>query len=282
MNSKMTYCIALFLLFGALFFQIARWAKPYIEERLPDEFTIEKLAMDVKGDFPTYPLPDLTDLAKQPFYYLGHGGQSVAFRSEDDRYVLKFFLIRNLHGKKRYPMPKPTHWIPSHRKKRHARRDAIYQKCLFNALNNYKTAYEKLKNKTGILSMHLAATEEDLPFIQLYDAQQKEHWIDLNRASFILQEKALLVKEKLSTLSSEEKTHALNRLEDFFEARAKAGFIDIEKSFMIEANYGFLGDTPIQLDVGNIEYFEQVQAAPQDEIARMQNLLRNWANENVY
>lgn len=272
-------CLLLLATFAPNFI---RTAKFYLEERLPDEFSLEKVAMDIEADFPSFPMPDLSQIADQPFHYLGHGGQAVAFASEDGRFVLKFFLQRSMHGKKRFPIPKPTHWIPSHRKKRLERRKQLYRNSLFNAMKNYTVAFEKLKEKTGVIGMHLTASNESLPTIHLYDNAQKEHWIDLNRASFILQKKAVLVKEKLAQISDTEKTQALSALEDFFEMRAKEGFIDIERSFMIEANYGFLGSTPIQLDVGNIEYLEELKASPEKEIARMHGLLHNWASQNGY
>ena len=258
-----------------------RIAKIYLEERLPDEFSIEKLAMDVQGDFPVYPLPDLSVIADQPFHYIGHGAQAVAFASEDGNYVLKFFLRRSMHGKKRYPIPKPTHWIPSHRKKRIERRKRIYQESLFKTMRNYVAAFDKLKNKTGLIAMHLVAAGP-LPEVRLFDNKQKEHRIDLSRASFVLQKKAVLVKDKFSQITEVERRQALRSLEEFFAMRAKEGFIDIERSFMIEANYGFLGSTPIQLDVGNIEYLEDLKASPEQEITRMHDLLHNWASRQGY
>ena len=149
-------------------------------------------------------------------------------------------------------------------------------------MGNYVAAFDRLKEKTGLIAMHLKATDEPLPRIQLFDNRQEEHWIDLQRASFVLQKKAVLVKEKLAQLPELEKRQALRALEEFFAMRAKEGFIDIERSFMIEANYGFIGNTPIQLDVGNIEYLEELKAAPEKEIARMHGLLHNWASGQGY
>ncbi len=283
MITKKTTFIIFFLLLTAFIPNLVRTLKPYIEERLPDSFSIDKVAMDVQGDFPSYEMPDLTTITRQPFHYIGHGAQAVAFASEDNRYVLKFFLKRSMHGEKRYPIPKPTHWIPSHRKKREARRKRLYRESLFKAMTNYMAAFDKLKENTGLIALHLTASNDgDLPTVRLFDQAQMEHHIDLNRASFVLQKKVLLVKQKLAQLSSTEKEKALQSLEDFFEMRAREGFIDIERSFMIEANYGFLGDTPIQLDVGNIEYLEELKTAPQEEIARMHGLLHDWAVQNVY
>ncbi len=279
---KKALIFALLLLFATFLPSGIPIAKLYLEERLPDEFSVEKVAMDIKGDFPVYPLPNLTEIAEQPFHYIGHGAQAVAFASEDGKWVLKFFLERSMHGKKRFPIPKPTHWIPSHRKKRHERRNRIYQENLFKTMRNYVGAFERFKEKTGLVAMHLAATDDPLPLVHLFDNRQQEHWIDLKRASFVMQKKAVPVKEKLAQLPDMEKGQALRALEEFFAMRAKEGFLDVERNFMIEANYGFIGNTPIQLDAGSIEYMEELKAAPEQEIARMHSLLRNWASGQGY
>ena len=249
-----------------------------MEERLPDEFCLDKLAMGVQGDFPSFPVPDLSVVAAQEFHYIGHGGQAVAFASEDNRYVLKFFLTRQMHGAKKYPIPKPTHFIPSHREKRKKQREKVRERSLYKAMHNYAIAFEKIPEKTGIIALHLNASKEPLPTVILKDFSGKKHVVDLTAASFVFQHKALLVKEKLATLPQEEdKQKTIASLRLFFEERAKSGFIDTERSFMINDNYGFLGDTPIQLDVGNIEFLEDLQKSPEEEISRMHGLLQNWA-----
>jgi hypothetical protein len=248
-----------------------------LEERLPDEFSPQKLAVNLKGDFVNTPLPDLSSLAGQSFHYLGHGGQAVAFRSEDGNYVLKFFTVKALHGPKKWPIPKPTHWIPSHREKRAKAREAKRERGLMKAMKNYSLAYEKMPEKTGILAMHFVPSQEDLPTVQLIDMHGKVHTVDLTSTSFVLQKKAKLVKEHLGTLDPSQKKEAIEALAKLFTERAKLGCTDIESSFMIEANYGFIDDEPIQLDVGNIEFLDQIRADPEPEIERMHSLLYTWA-----
>jgi hypothetical protein len=282
MISKKTILLVILLLVMVAILNLVRIAKPLLEERLPDHFSVNKVAMDIQGDFPSYKMPDLKKIARQPFQYIGHGAQAVAFVSEDERYVLKFFLKRSMHGKKRYPIPKPTHWIASHRKKRYARRTQLYQQSLFKAMKNYSDAFEKLKKHTGLIALHLNADKGDLPTVRLLDQYQKEHQIDLNRASFVMQKKAQPVNEKFAQLSGTEKVQALVLLEEYFEMRAREGFHDSDKELMIESNYGFLGDTFIQHDVGDIVYLEALKESPQKEISKMQGLLHNWAVHNVY
>lgn len=281
MYGKKSLFLLLTVIIAAILPSTIRFLKPYLEERLPDVFSVEKIAMDVHEQFPHFETPDLSSIAGQEFHYLGHGGQAVAFASEDDRYVLKFFLTRLLHGKKKFAIPKPTHWIPSHRKARHKKREEVRIKSLMKALSNYALAFEKIKEKTGIIGLHLQATNENLPTITLLDQQGQKHQVDLNRASFVFQHKAQLVKDKLSSATTEEqKMRIVFLINQFFEERARAGFIDVERSFMINLNYGFLNDQPIQLDVGNIEFLEEQKKSPEAEICRIQGMLRNWAKEH--
>ncbi len=277
MQTKKYLLVLLAAIIGVLIPSTIRFVKPYLEERLPDTFSLNRIAMDIESDLPRFEPMDLSELANQNFRYLGHGGQAVAFASDDGLYVLKFFLTKALHGEKRFPIPKPTHLIPSHRKARREKRAQTRMNSLLFAMRNYAVAYEKIKDKTGILYLHLVPSNGALPQVTLVDQSGNTHLVDLNRASFVFQKKATLVKEKLASLPDESKQEILSSLHQFFAERAKSGFIDVERSFMIEANYGFLGNDPIQLDVGNIEYLEELKAAPEKEIERMQNLLNTWA-----
>ncbi|HSX13381.1 MAG TPA: hypothetical protein VLE96_03065 [Chlamydiales bacterium] len=263
--------IALILIASAIP-SITKFVKPYLEERLPFEFGLEKIALDMQNDFVNGEM-DPSLIENQEFHYIGHGGQAVAFAN--DVYVLKFFLARQLQGEKRYPIPKPTHWIPKHRDARREKRAKTRLASLNKAMKNTSAAFERIPEKTGIIALHFRALDEHLPTITLIDHMGKKHAVDLNRASFVFQHKAKLIPEKLAC--SENKEAVIAKLNQFFIERANAGFIDTERSFMINHNYGFLGDTPIQLDVGNIEFQENLKATPDEEIKRMQGLLTNWA-----
>lgn len=269
--------LLLVLGFGALVPSAVKYGKPYLEERVPYKFSLDTIALDLHTDFGNEGVLDLSKIENQEFHYIGHGGQAIAFASQDDRYVLKFFLRRQLHGEKRFPIPKPTHWIPSHRKARQEKREQARWRSMMKAMKNTRIAFEKLKEKTGIIGLHFNATEEKLPVITLIDPTGQKHRVDLARASFVFQHKALLVPQKLASIQNTKgKEAAIASLHQFFAERAKEGFFDTEKSFMIEQNYGFIENTPIQLDAGNIEFKESLRASPDAEIERMQKLLSSW------
>jgi len=257
--------------------------KSLLNERLPDTFSLNKIALDITEDFPLFEMPDLSSMIQGPFYYLGSGGQAIAFESEDHEYVLKFFLIQSLHGNKKYPIPKPTHWIASHRQKRKAQRKEKKMESLRIAMNSYARALPILKEKTGILALQLRSKSlknQNLPIVTLYDKSGEKHLVDLNLSPFILQKKAVTVSQKFQeNLSKEKKLELLKSLQDFFKERTMLGLCDIDKNILLGENYGFLGDLPIQFDVGRIVLNERFKEDPQEEIQRMNTIVRNWAFE---
>lgn len=254
--------------------------KSLVNQRFPDTFSLDKIALDITEDFPTFEMPNLSSMIQGPFYYLGAGGQAVAFESEDHEYVLKFFLTKALHGNKKYPLPKPTHWISSHKQKRQIQRKERKLRHLLFAMHSYAKALPILKEKTGILALQLRAQKGDLPIVLLYDKEKNKHLVDLNRASFVLQKKAITVSQKFQeSLSKEKKLELLRSLQNFFAERTLLGLIDLDKNILLGENYGFLGDLPIQFDVGKIVFNEQFKREPQEEIRRMQSIVRNWALE---
>ncbi len=277
MTNRITLCISVLIL--GIFIALAiKPLRPYLEERLPDEFRVDKIALDVEAEFPTPPLsPDQRSLLNQEFIYLGHGEQSIAFENRDQSIVLKFFLVKGLHGKKRYPIPKPTHWIPSHREKRQQRREKIARDSLFEALKGYFCAFEKIPEKTGLIALHLIRTEGDLPCVTVIDHARIKHIIDLNRASFVVQKKGETVKTRLSRLATEEeKREHLLALDRFFQEKAKNGFTDKRQSFMLGNNYAFLGDQPIQIDAGELCFSPAIQADPAEEMKCVKDLFTKW------
>lgn len=285
MRSKKIIIALLLILFITFSPNAIRLAKSLVEERLPWEFSLQQIALDVQGDFPIFELPDLSGIANQQFHYIGHGGQAIAFVSEDNRYVLKFFLKHCLQGKKRYPIPKPSHWLPIRQKVRQERRKKRIQAAqenLFKTMRNYQFAFEKMKEQTGLIATHLLPTKNSLPTVTIQDRNGKKHEIDLDRATFVFQRKAELVKEKLAKLATEEeKRTALVLLDQFFEDRARKGFMDTDPYFRIESNYGFVDDQPIQFDFGKVEFFESLLTSPDAAIGYMRKLLHNWAEKQL-
>ncbi len=110
-------------------------------------------------------------ILKQKFYLKDQGGQSYVFISADEKYVLKFFK----------DMPRP--WIPlqNYQKKKLGK--------LIRTMNGYQLAFDRLREETGLLYLHLSPTKTPLP-TTLVDRLLIEHSIDLSSVYFVLQKRA--------------------------------------------------------------------------------------------
>ncbi|MDP1609362.1 MAG: hypothetical protein Q8L98_08645 [Chlamydiales bacterium] len=255
----------------------------FFRVRYPERFSLEKIALDMEEDrFPKFPLPDLSSIFQQPFFYLDRGDETVAFVSQDERFVLKFFLQKKMQGKKRFSIPNVIHWLfPWHQEKKLLRKQARRQ-TLLRSMDNYAAVFQSMQNNTGTIALHLTPTVQLLPRIVVFDQIGEKHLVELDRASFILQHKAILVEKKLEkAASTEEKQKVLQALEDFFVLRAKKGFTDLRKTFTLEKNFGFLGDEAIQFDVGGVVFSKDLQEAPEEEIQRIRTILHQWAMSRI-
>lgn len=224
------------------------------------------------------PVP-LTPIFSEPFSFLGQGKQMTAFVSYDGQYVLKVFnpmrpLKKEWYKKgkywKRYSSLK---WI----KREWFTKEARLQKLF----TRHKLAYEKLRKETGLLYVHLAPSTHLNQSIRIKDKEGKEHILSLSKTPFVLQKKAILAHEHLSSLLSKGERKrarkAVASMEQLFQTRTQKGITDRIQT--MENNYGFVGDLPIQIDVGRIVFDETLSNAPERETNRVINDFRIWTHK---
>lgn len=118
-------------------------------------------------------------ILNQRFSYLGVGAQTFAFASQDGKYVIKFFKDPSIASTE----------------KRQKRMDK-----LIIALDSYYMAYKELPEDTGLLFIHLTPTSHLQKTVMVSDRSGKAHLIDLDKAPFIIQEKAELILTGSSVL----------------------------------------------------------------------------------
>ncbi len=237
------------------------------QERYPDAFTLNKVVYDQKGDFASTPC---LNLSNQTFSYIGHGSQSIAFESEDHTTVLKLFLKEKIEGKKKYHVGSPLNLISSYYQKKELRRRQKKQSNLVATFQCYVRAFDGLKEETGLIAMHLTATEDPSQcFIK--DWEGKKWTLDLARASFVLQKRAQPLFEIIKNVDQEK---LLVTMDAFLERRAKKGFRDLGQGRIFDRNYGFVNDQIILMDVGRLGFSEEVRKNPKMEIEKMQQRFR--------
>ncbi len=227
----------------------------------PHSFSEELIAHDIQGEWVSSDFPDLEAIASRPFHYLGHGLQSVAFESEDGKYVIKFFLSKVIRFRKKIVFPF------LHKEKWSRKRD------VFDVLGIYDLAFRELKEETGLIGVHLSANQANLPSCIIRDWNEKEHRIDLNRVSFVLQYRCVMLNEACKKMKPADIFSALTVLLD---KRSRKGFTDIRRRFNIE-NYGFLGTRAVMIDAGGLEYVEGIKKDPEVETQRVMK----WACQRI-
>jgi len=55
-----------------------RWVALRIEERLPDTFSLDRIALDIQGEKSPFAMPRLMIQEGQEFRYLGHGDPLIS------------------------------------------------------------------------------------------------------------------------------------------------------------------------------------------------------------
>lgn len=100
-------------------------------------------------------LSDLKRLFQQKFTYLDCGRQCFAFRSEDGKYVLKFFklsLRRLPDGLMYLPLPNKLDQLRE-------KTVAFKKSKLKRDFDSYVLAYNELREETGLIFVHLNKTD---------------------------------------------------------------------------------------------------------------------------
>ena len=168
------------LLFALLF---------YATERLchsaTDGFLISNITSEFSSEGDRLELPPVIKKALgQKFYYLCKGAQTYVLVSEDGNYVLKFFKFQHLRK------------LPFMRKetleKREKKREALFA--------SYKLAFEKMREESALLLLHLPSSEKLKQNLQIVDRLGIEHTLDTAKTPFILQRRGELLLPTLQAL----------------------------------------------------------------------------------
>lgn len=184
----------------------------------------------------------------QSFTFLGSGGWCFAFLGEDQTTVLKFY--RHSHLALNFPF-----------------KDVSLEKLRFMSapwpvgasyaqeLNfvSCSLLYKEVKERTGLLYVHLNKTEGLHPPVTLFDAIGVKHTIDLDSTEFIVQDKVDLILPHFDLLMKKGEVDKAKRcvkdtITCFLELYEK-GIWDTDTS--LKKNYGFIGDKAVALDLSS-------------------------------
>ncbi len=221
---------------------------PAVTKRFTQGFKIAKM----KLDFPHHPeweVPidsQIAPILAQPYFFLGKGSQCYVFESQDKKWVIKFF---------RYDHP-------------------ISEDKIAHLFNACKTAYDFLKEETGIVYIHLNPTMVNLPTLYCEDPVGRRVEFDLNQCRFAIQKRAKPFRKILEEARKSPK-QMQKRLDEFIDlliARTRKGVLNSDPS--LSRNFGFLEDRAIEIDFGNYRSVGKVDQAA--EIKRYTAKLKKW------
>ncbi|MBS0620622.1 MAG: hypothetical protein JSS61_04085 [Verrucomicrobia bacterium] len=268
-------------LFGLLSFLVARFCTSKT-----DGFSIARISSDLPYD-PAWdssiPPPvkeeEIAAILSQTYHYLGCGGQCYAFESDDRQYVLKFF-------KHRFRKPFTslvTSWIPTPWNALCKRKLAKGRIKLERDFASYKIAYEDLPNLSGLLYIHLNKGKSPVPSVTIVDKLQIPHVLNLGEFEFILQKKAKLAYSHIDALMKKKDLfaarRALHAMMHVIIQRCKQGIYDEDPR--LHRNLGFIGQTPIFIDVGRFRR-DQGRSHPEvykEDLMHITSRLRTWLEE---
>ncbi len=205
-------------------------------KKVTDGFALTKISHQL---LETRDLPLDEGLLERSWTYLGKGGQCYVFASEDGTYVLKF-----LRASKESTL---SLFHPLFDK-----RVQIERAKTEETLKSYQLASELLAEETGLVATHLGRSASLKHPIKIIDNLGIEHTIDADSTPFFIQKRATMVKEKILQWAEandlERAKEGLSSLFALFDRQKEQGIEDQDPN--LGKNFGFLGDTPIEIDGG--------------------------------
>ncbi len=220
----------------------------HVCHKITDGFTLSRIQFDAKDTRPANPDPATFAMLDQPYHYFNCGHQCFAFISNDGHYILKFFKYT------RHTPPAWTAHIPLLNRFKSLRPERI-KKITWKKnrdFQGYQLAFDRFREQTGILSLHLNPTSSGYPTITLYDKLKIRHTLDLNTAPFVLQIKASPTYPTFSSWLEagdyDKVRSGISRIIALCAERLHLQILD--EDVHLYCNFGFVGETPIQIDPG--------------------------------
>jgi len=255
--------IALLALFCA-----AAYALFYFCHKKTSGFQIAKIYSDLPAD-PRWNLfhskeeiAILHEALQTPFYFLGKGGQTYAFSSQDGTLVLKLFKMHNL---RQYPLAYRL-FLPFPCESFRLKALLNQKKKLERMFSSSFLAYHSLKEESALLAMNLNPDHAlQSVTVTLVDKLGIAHTLPLDRIPFALQKRGERAIYQLSLCIENRNTELGKKILDQIvmqiKARREKNLGDLDPC--IRRNFGILPDrTPFFIDIGGFIPVEQRALPP--------------------
>lgn len=192
----------------------------------------------------------LKNILSQNFFYLGCGGQTYVFVSEDGSYVLKFFKFHHLR-----PFIKiPSFFLTAKEK---LKQDLVIQKkqkSLEAIFDSFVIAFDDLHEESQLIYHHLQETNHLQASLVFFDKIGSRHQLPADTVAFAIQKKGECIKSLFKKLHAqgdiEKAQRIIDQLIDFSIQRANKGIADHD--FKFTTNLGVIDNKPAQIDLGSL------------------------------
>ncbi|NGX39053.1 MAG: hypothetical protein KR126chlam1_00373 [Chlamydiae bacterium] len=182
----------------------------------------------------------------QSFHFFGSGVQFYVFVGEDQKTILKLFKHHHMGPStgfiKKYLPDALTKSIVQKREKR-----------MHHLFTSVAIAHNELPQETGVFYTHLSKTNNQLGTIPLYDPLGICHQVDLDRAEFLLQKRAIPLAQYLDPLFKngciDQAISAMKGILTLIECRSEMGIK--KKDGKVCENCGYIGPLPAEIDIGS-------------------------------
>ncbi len=199
----------------------------------------------------------LRAMLAQPFYFLASGGQCYVFASEDGKVVLKLFKNHHIRFWTFLHSLSLPSFLEVYRKQFLNKR--IHQSPEF--FESCKIAYLELKDKTGLIYLHLNKTDFFKQKVTLVDKLGIYHRVDLDASDFALQKSADLFKPKMKQWIGQKRLDlakpCIDSFLDLIAVRCQKGVLDRDPNF--GRNVGLIGNQAIEMDIGSYSRQESLK-----------------------
>ncbi len=285
MIATLGYTLAPMRLIRKLFLLVALlllgWGGFYYYNQITDGFSLHQISSSLPP-YPQFEVPleedqkrEMQNFLSQPFRYLGKGAQFYAFESADGKYVLKFLKHKHLRPFTRLnsvPLPRKLREICDAKIERRKKRvENLFASC--------KLAYEEICEETGLLYIHLNRTPSLESKVVLIDKIGRKHRIDLDQHEFMVQMRAISVKEAFAAVTSNEQVHELiEQLIDVVSKRCEKGIADRDRAFV--QNVAFCISEPRALFIDTGQFYKETEMCTEGELKKRLGGLRHWTECN--